>query len=395
MAIPDTTTAQVPTPAPDFGTDYVSLELTTDEQTLADGAITRLQTVWPDWQPNDGDFEVVLIETLAPLAQNAVAQASNMPPAALIALGELIGIPYSDGVQAQTTVTLTFIDDAGGYLVAAGSEISLGGYAFSTTTDVTSVAGAATLPGVEIIAEVVGSDADGLTTDQSGWASITLPVWVQGVATESPTVGGEDPDDDQVFLNKVSRELQLRARVVVTLPDYEIVALDTPGVGRVYAMTDSARNVTVYVTDPQGEPCTDDVKDQLAAVYATKRLVNVTVAISDPTYTEVDITWEAVAQSGFAASDIVARGNAALAQLLSPAGWGAPLSGDPGSANALSWDNDNVVRVNKIIQTLGSVTGLDYVVGEPLINGAAEDFTMDGDVALPQPGTFDGTVNTP
>jgi hypothetical protein len=392
-----TTSSTTPTsaPAPDFGTDYVQLELTTDEQTLADGAIARLQAAWEDWEPNDGDMEVVLIETLAPLAQNAIQQAANMPPAALIALGEMMGIAYSDGIQAQTTATMEFLDDAGGYYVPAGSEISLGGYAFSTAYDVTSAAGETTATGVEIIATVVGIGANGLTTGSSGWSSISLPVWVQSIDTEAPTAGGEEPDNDQDFLNKVSRELQLRARVVVTLPDYEIAALDTPGIGRVFAQTDSARNITVWVTDPQREPVNDDIKDELAALYATKRLVNVTVAIADPAYTEIDIEWEAVVQSGYAASDVLARGNSALAQLLNPAGWGSPLSGDPGSANALSWENDNIVRVNKIIQTLGAVVGLDYVVGEPLINGQPDDFTMDAAVALPQPGTFTGTVNTP
>jgi hypothetical protein len=370
------------------------LELTTDEQTLADNAIAALQATWPDWEPNDGDMEVVLIETLAPLAQNAAQQAANMPPAALIALGEMMGVPYNDGVQAQTTAMLTFIDTAGGYYVPAGSEIDLGGYAFSTMYDQTSVAGSDTITGVEIIATLVGAAANGLSSASSGWASVTLPVWVQDVATEAPTVNGEDPDDGQTYLNTVSRELQLRARVVVTLPDYEIAALDTPGIGRVYAETNTARDVSVWVTDPDGQPVDQTIKDQLAALYATKRLVNVTVGILDPAYTTIDITWTAMALAGYAASDVLARGNAALAQLLNPAGWGAPLAGDPGSANALSWDNDNVVRVNKIIQTLGAVVGLDYVEGDPLINGVAADFTMGGTVALPEVGTLAGTVDT-
>jgi hypothetical protein len=379
-------------PSPDFGVDYVQLPITSDEQSLADGAVATLQATWPDWEPNDGDMEVVLIETLATIAADATQQASNMPPAALIALGQLIGVPYSEGVQATTTVTLTFIDDAGGYFVEAGSEVEIGGYAFDTVADVTSASGSDTVAGVQVICAVAGQAANGLST-ADGWASISLPVWVTDLATDAPTSDGVDPIDDQAYLDLVSRELQLRARVVVTLADYELIALDQPGVARAYAETTAARDVSIYLTGPDGEPVPTPIKTALAAIYATKRLVNVTVSILDANYTTIDVGWAAQAAVGFDPSDVQARGNAALAQLLSPAGWGIPTG--VSTEGFAPWDSDNVVRVNKIIATLGSLPGLDFVVGTPTINGVAADFTMTGPVALPQPGTMTGTVSSP
>jgi hypothetical protein len=378
----------------DYPADYVELEFTVDEQSLADAAVANLQLTWTDWEPNDGDIEVVLIETLAPYAVSAAEQASAMPPAAFIALGtKLYGIDYQEGVPAQTTVTLTFVDDAGNYLVPAGSEVDLGGYAFQTVDDVTSAVGETTATGVQLVANDVGADFNDLTS--ADWASVTLPVWVVNLATEAPTSGGVDPQDDYDYLNMLSRELQLRGRMIVTLPDFEIAAVNTPGVGRAYAVTDSARNVTVTLVDPEGEPVTDDVKDTLAATYAAAMLVNVTVTLQDATYTTVSVSYEVVSLPGFDPTILEETINDALSTTLSPLGWGTAPIAQPGSGTQ-SWLSDNTVRVTKLISLIGSTAGVAYVVNDSiLINGANHDLVMSGTVALPQPGTMTGTIDMP
>src|SRR6516164_9282365 len=273
--------------APDFPAYYVTLDVVTDQSALADGAISNLQTTFgSDWIPNDGNLEVVLIETLAPFAAEAARNMASMSDAAFIALcSKLWGIPFQEGSPATTTVTLTFQDTASNYLVPAGSEFSLSGYAFSIVSDTYS-ANQATATGVQIVSNDTGSAANGL--DSTSWANTTLPVWVTQLATEASTTDGTDPQDSTDYLDYASRELQLRGRMVVTLPDYELVAIDTPGVGRAYAVTDSARNVTVYLTDPNGQQVPQTVKDTLTATYAAERLVNVTVTLSDAQYSTID-----------------------------------------------------------------------------------------------------------
>lgn len=375
----------------DYAADYVELPFNANESDLADGAVERLQTNWPGWEPNEADVEVVLIETLSPLAAAAVAKAATLPPAALIALGtKLFGIPWPQGAPAQTTVALVFQDDAGGYYVPGGSEFELGGYAFTTVSDVTSGAGEDTVAGVQVVANDIGVAFNDLTS--SDWASVTMPVWVVDLATEAPTSDGVDPQSEADYLNTVSRELQLRGRMVVTLPDYELVAIDTPGVGRAYAISDSARNVSVYLTDPVGEPVPADVKLGLADTYAQKRLVNVTVQLLDANYTPIDIDYQVAPLPTFDAVGLVESVNATLAQVLSPSGWGSVMYGQAG-AGPLSWVNDNVVRLNKIVSTIGNVAGVSYVVANSvLINGAEVDYAMPGPVALPTPGTFTGST---
>lgn len=384
--------------APDFPYYYVQLDVTTNEQNLADGALADLQAAWgPAWTPQDGNQEVVLIETLSSFAAVAAQNLAEMSEEAFVALcSKLWGIPYQQGTPATTTVTLTFQDTNGNYYVPAGSEIDLAGYAFQTVLGVWSN-NATQATGVQIVSGDVGASYNGL--DSSDWSNVTLPVWVTAIQTEAPTSDGTDPQDTTAYLNYASRELQLRGRMVVTLPDYEIVALDTPGIGRAYAVTDSARNVTVHLTDPAGLPVPQTVKDTLAALYASERLVNVTVTLADAAYSTIDVAYQIVATPGFDTIALVDSVDQTLAQLLSPMGWGAVSFtvghnySAPYGAGGGNWINDPVVRLNTIITAIGGTAGVQYVVaGSVTINGAASDFTMPGVVPLPEPGAFTGTA---
>lgn len=378
----------------DFAADYVTVPFDADETSLADGAVDNLQSKWDGWEPNDADMEVVLIETLAPFAAVAIANASQIPPAALIAIGtKLYGIPFEQGAPAQTTVTLTFIDDAGGYLVPAGSEFDLGAFAFTTVSDVISPAGDTTVAGVQAVAGDVGVAFNDLSG--ADWAAVTLPVWVTDLAVEAPTYGGVDPQDATDYLNMVSRELQLRGRMVVTLPDYELVAVDTAGVGRAYAETTVDGDVTVYLCDLNGEPVTPLVKAALAAIYAQARLVNTTIALSDFNYTAIDVDYAVIAQSGFDLAQLVVSINSALEGALSPNGYGTVTFGQLG-ASPVSMESDNTIRVTKLIALIGTVPGVAYVVNDSIqINGVNADFDMPGPVALPTPGDLNGTASLP
>ena len=385
MAVPD------PLTTADYPSDYIRLPFDADEFDLADGALENLRSTWQDWEGNDGDMESVLIETLAPMAAAAVQKAAEMPPAAFIALGtKLYGIDYQQGQAAMTTVTVTFQDNAGGYVVDGGSEFELSGMGFQVVNDVEASAGQLTVGGVQVIANDIGVEFNNLTS--ADWSNVSLPVWVTDLSTEAPTSGGVDPQDDNDYLDMLSRELQLRGRMVVTLPDYEIVAMDTPGVGRAYAATDSARNVTVTLTDPAGEPLGADVKATLAAIYAASRLVNVNVTLADANYAAIDVAYEVAALPSFEPTALQQAIDFQLGTTLSPSGWGTVYFGQPGSG-PLSWINDTVVRLNKIISLIGNVPGVDYVVpNSVLIEGQSNDFQMPGPVALPRPGTFTGAV---
>jgi hypothetical protein len=338
--------------------DYVQLPFTTDPTELADEAVTKLQGAWTGWQPNDGDLEVVLIEALAPMAANAAQIASNMPPAALIALGtKLLGVAYQPGVSASATATFTVKDANGPYDIPAGSEIDLAGVAFQTTADLV-IPNGSTTGSVTIAANDVGAFANGLTA--GGWSSVNLPVYVTGMTLSAATSGGVDQQDDNAYLNTIAAALQLRARSVITLIDYEIEAVTVTGIARASAVAaaGSPRNITVYVTDSSGNPVASATKSTLSTLYTNTRVVNAVVSVSDPTYTTVSVTYEAVSLPGVDPVALQSSINARLAQELSPAGWGLPGSTN---GNGRTWINHPTVYYNRLLGVVASVAGVDYV----------------------------------
>jgi hypothetical protein len=373
---------------------FVQLDITTDETTLGDEAIDALRLAWTDWEPNDGDMEVVQIETLAAMFANAAQLASQMPMAALIAYGtKLLGVPFGTGQPATTTCEFT-VEDSLGYTIPANSQISIDGYAFNLVSDlVFETAGATTLDALVSAAEN-SSDYNGLVG--ANVVGISTPAFVTNIVVDAPTSGGVDPQSDADYAGDLSLELTLTSRAIITLPNFETAAVAVPGIERAYAQTDSGRNVTVTLVGDGGTLVSDAIKDQLAAIYQANRLVNVTVALDDPTFTPIDVDWHVVAYLGYDADDLTARINGTLEQVLSPQGWGISQGSSGMPSTVPDWTNDTTVRGMKLVQVIGDVPGVNYV--EALsINGGANfaDFTMPGAVALPTPGTFTGTVDQP
>lgn len=380
---------------------YVQLPFTTSPSDLEDVSISFLEGKWPDWTPNDADMEVIQIEALSPMGANAAQIAAHMPPAALIAYGtKLLNVPYGAGTPATAEATFT-VSTSEGCVIPAGSELDIDGVAFQTVADLV-IPNGSTEGTVEVRANDIGEIANGLTG--VSWATVTLPLFVIGMTLAAPTGGGSDQEEDDEYLSKVSRELQLRAKSTITLLDFEIVAVDQQGVGAAVAvgLATKPRNIIVYLKNPEGGIVAGPVKEALAAEYAKTRMVNATISIADALYDKVGVTWRALALPGVDPTNLLAIGDAALANALSPAIWGTPTSAQPG----LSWVNQPVVHANKLIQALSAVAGIDYVeslslsasniaeLDVALTNGAAIASLNVASLASQSLGTLSATLGT-
>jgi hypothetical protein len=336
---------------------YVQLPFTTDPNDLADAAIAALQAKWPGWTAEDGDPGVIFIEGIAPMAANAAQIAAQMPPAALIAWGtKVLGIPYETGVAATATATFTVQDANGPYDIPAGSEVDIGGVAFQSIADLV-IPNGSTTGAVVVAANEVGIFANGF--NGVDWSRVSLPVYVTNMTLGSDTSGGVDQQDDNAYLSMVAQEMQLRSRSIITLPDFEIVAVNTAGIARAVAVAQGAhpRNIDVFVTDPEGNAVSSTIKTALATAYSATRMVNAVVSVNDPAYTTVSVTYELLSLPSVDPAGLLASANARIGLELSPAGWGAPTSANPG----LTWVDQPVVHVNRLIGVISSVAGADYV----------------------------------
>jgi hypothetical protein len=369
--------------------EFIKVDIVTDSQTLADEAVARLRDQWTDWDPNEGDLEVIQIETLAPMAQNAAEVAARVYPAIFRKYGtDLIGTPYQQGTAASTTTTWTLISNPSGRTIQAGLSIEIDGFEFLVEDDVVVATGVLTAPAVAVVCSTPTAAANGLT------GAVVAPIsaldWVEDITVNTPTANGSDPEDDIAYQDRLSRELQLQSITLVTTRDFELLGLSHAGVGRLVASNNGSRAVLVVGTDSVGEPLSATIKAWLVAKYAELRQVNTTVTVADATYTTVAITYTVKAYPGFDPVDLKARINSMLASWLSPAVWGKPKNfGDPGSPGA--WQNETVVRLNKIIDLIGDVDGVNYV-SALTINGVAADLALAGTVALTRPGTLTGTI---
>jgi hypothetical protein len=374
-------------PGPD-DVAFVDIPFTPDAGGMADTAIETLRNSWPDWEPADADPEVIIIEAVAPMAAEVESMAAQMPMQALITAGQtLYGIPYGGGSPAQTTVTLTFIDNIG-YTVDQFGQVNIDGYAFQLMQDAVCPAGQTSISGVPVEAAIPMAAANGLIGDIC--LPLDLPAYVSAVSVDQPTSDGTDPMGDNAYLLLVIAKLQLRADSLITAKDFALEATLQPGVGFAWAVSNSARNITVVVADPSGQPVPASVKTALSAIYNAPdvRSVNVTYTIADPTYTTVNVD---LVVTAVAAQDPIALGadlTGILTDALSP-------------ASSIK-DGSGMIYKNVLVARVGADVGVYRVetltLSSPTSGAsvtASGDVTMAGGIAsLPEPGTINVTVHT-
>lgn len=363
---------------------FIQVPITVDPAALADAAVAALEAKWVGWEPNEGDVEVVMIETLAPMASAAAETAARVPGSIFRGYGQtLLGIPYEAGLPARTTATFGAAD-LDGHTIPLGTEVDVDGYAFKTTVSAVIPGGADTVAGVSVEAMVIGTEANELAGVDV--APISALEFLSSVSIDAPTAGGVDPDDDEAYQDRLVIRLQLQAETLVTPRDYELMGMADASVGRILALHDGERTVAVYATDPSGNALAAPVKARLQAKYAGYRLVNTVVTMNDPTYTTVVVAWTAKGYAGYDLTDLQNRVNAALVAVLNPLAHG--IQKTVAEAVNSQWFNDKTIRKFKVIDLIGDVEGINYVTAVTLSGAGATveangDLTMPGTVALP------------
>jgi hypothetical protein len=369
---------------------FIDVPFDSSETELVQRFTDALQTSFPTWSADPADLATIQAEALAPLAQNAADVASQVPAAIFRALGgALFNVPYLDGAAASTSITFTAIDTAG-HSIDAGVEVEIDGVAFATR-DAATIAPGATTTVVSVDATIAGEFANGLD-GSSTKSMISSLAFISGFAVNGPTAGGSDAETDLAYQDRLTNTLLLSASTLVTTRDYELIALSQTGIARARAVADPvARTITVIAMDASGNPISSALKATLAAVYDDNRQATWVVTVADPTYTTVSVVYGLEPYPGFDEDDLYQRVDDAITAFLSPSTWGDPKSS---SGEAMSFFAPSpVVRRNKLIDIIGDVDGVDYVIDVQITGSAGTvdsngDLTMPGTIALPLPGTI-------
>lgn len=245
--------------------------------------------------------------------------------------------------------------------------------------------------------------------------------WVSTISLVAVAAGGQDPESDPHYLNRLATALQLQAPRPITAADFGVMALnfepfqgsDQQEVGRATAVDgynpsngtyNNARMVTIAVTDDSGLALNNDTMYGypggtasspvltlptlnagwgIAGWLQSLREINFIVNVIAPTYSNVYVTATVKAQTGWDAVSIQQNVQSALLAYLSPASWGLPTSSENG------WQNVTKVYQSHLMSVVQSAAGVDYVLPGTLAFGLnaspanTTDLPLPGPVALP------------
>lgn len=368
---------------------YLRAPIDVDLQDLIDRALERIAEQVPGWVPREGHLEVAVIEELARLVVETYGVAADVPDRIFSAYGrEMHGIAQGEGAPAVGTVQFTATDDAG-YNVPSGTVVAwrvTGDERALFRTDATlTIPPGSTTGTVTVTADADGADGNGL-----GPGPVDIVdglAFLDSAELLDATGGGEDPETDVAYRDRLADELRLLAPRPILPADFAVFARQTAGVHRALVLDlydpttgtfDNPRTVTLVPVGADGTPPGSEVLDQLAADMQARREANFVIATAQPDYTPVDIDFTIEPADDFDPAAAVAAAEQAIADWISPARWGG------GDRSPPVWQLTDTVGYLEAAAVLSSLDAVRRVV-TLTINGQTADVTLPGVAPLPAP----------
>jgi hypothetical protein len=211
----------------------------TDPDDIAQAAFDRIRLSFPNFDPRESQMATIVIVALAFRAAEIADLVPLIPKSIFRWFGAtVIGLPPEDGNPAHTSVTIYVRDDAG-YVIDAGDTISIEDeqgdtHLFALDTDAIIPAGATSLSNITITALEDGEEANGIT---GGEASLVEGLdYVISVTQQGTSSGGADAEDDDAYVNRLSRRLGLVPRPVLAEDFAALAMVEFPEIWRMTSL---------------------------------------------------------------------------------------------------------------------------------------------------------------
>ena len=390
---------------------YQQAALVTDATTIKGQMVDYLTGYMPaGWRLVSGNPLDLALEAVAIQAAIQADVAQTKLDSDFRYFGSLVGIRPIDAVPANATATFT-VQDAAGYRIEAGDVIAYVDsngqtQGFDLAADIVIPAGSTTGTGI-VVAEQAGTAQNGL--GGSAATLIQVEPWVTA-ATMTVASQGIDAELDAVFLDRLTETLGVLTPIPVLGTNFAVLARSVAGVYRAAgvdllkpgppydpsgtAENDAAvDNVTVAVTDINGQPVGAVIRMAVQAYLNTLREQNFQTWVVDAQYNQIDVSAMTVyAWPGWDPTALGATVTAAIQALLSPATFATDSSGVAGR-----WANVPVVHSSDLIKAAFSASPGVRNVSPPTfgIHGGTmgtADVTLGAGSAIPALPTA-GTVN--
>jgi hypothetical protein len=215
---------------------YVDLSLyDSTPGVLVDRALLAATTRLPQWQPREGNTELVLLEALAVEVSELIYSVNRVPSAVLDGLLLLYGVERSLGTRPTATVTFTLTAPAD-YQLPAGTTVRLELGGEEEPLDFTTDAAVVVPTGsTSVTTAVTGSRATDVANNEPAGTALSMvtPIpYVDSVVLASAVIGGTGPEDDIAYRNRGAQRLARLVSTLVLPEHFTADALETVGVFR-------------------------------------------------------------------------------------------------------------------------------------------------------------------
>jgi hypothetical protein len=368
------------------------------------GMFADYQARMPEWVPNPGAPEVVLMEVIALRHAVRLDVDAQVLAAIFSYFGSSIAqIPPLPAVPATVGATIHIGAEYAGeaHTLEEGFRVTLEGpegpVTFRTVGTVNVSSGEETAA-VTLAAVEPGAAGNGLSGDVT---PLDTRNWIASITLSGETANGTDEEDETTYRNRLVRKERRDSPTIITAVDAQEAILELPGVGRCLVLDNYVPKIggeaakegvpgalTAVLIDETGANVTAEVKAAALALLETERLLDLVIHIIDPTRTEVNVLFNFTTLPGYEAAAVKAAAQDAVAEYLDDRTWGLVIGAD----GERDWQDELKVRYSEIYAVLNSVPGLDHAE-EVSINGHINtNLALTGPGALPTVGTITGTA---
>jgi uncharacterized phage protein gp47/JayE len=386
--------------SPDWS-EYVDLTVfdkTTKD--IFDESIDYGIDVLPEWSPQAGQIEVVLLEAIANQAANVDAAANRVPGAVTETLMLLYGIERDEGVAATASLDVTMINTTG-YVIPAGANFSYfppnSGTAlvYTLDEDINVASGGSTGSGI-VSAIEVGVAHNTPSVGSSLQILMTMPYLSTSVFGTAPE-GGTDPESNDAYLDRASTTLrsysaalttptQIQAWVLVTYPNIVYRANvydrrrknDRDTTSPTYDLHDGFALVVVAglnatIVDTSDVPVSVEDRQTIEEALDLKTNTGLVTELVNVELVDITVNVTVMPFVGYTTSQIQTSVDDALNLYLSPN----------------EWDWADTVRENELLALIDNVVGVNYVASLNSVTTTSGEATVSGnDVAFHQLGSM-------
>lgn len=387
--------------------EYIRYPIENDPVRLVEEWIAEIRAYFPNFDPPANSLSLRGASALVQIISEGLYAASNIPDEIFRQVCvNLHNIPSIVAEPARAKTTWTARDEAGYEPVATGTVVSVNGVLFETMEEVLFPSRTRIVREVIISALRTGEESNNLGAP-GGLVELEEPSdYVQEIRLEEVTAGGVEEEALEAYLTRAKTRLALSSEKAIKLRDLSELAQTVVGVDLATAIKGYNPETRTYENDGTASVAVRSVEAREAIsglireavrtllLGPEERLINNALYIIDPTWTRVDITFEAIAFPGAEPEGVRTAALEAVRLLAEPSRWGLPQTGQ-----SRIWANKTIFSRYDVAQALGEVEGLDRV--ERILIGLAggrqeeADARLEGVAPLPLPGRIEGTVRAP